>query len=98
MGGNVIRRELGEDLMKQVSKHLHRSIVYSMDNREDALRYAMQFARDMPTETADRFVAMWVNSSTLGYTDRDRQAVKLLLDEGFKKGVIPNQVNVEFVE
>jgi 1,4-dihydroxy-6-naphthoate synthase len=98
MGGNAIRRSLGPELQKQVSYWLHRSIQFSMDNREDALRYAMQFARDMPVETADRFVAMWVNNSTLGYTDRDRQAVKLLLDEGFKKGVIPNQVQVEFVE
>ncbi|MDX2040674.1 MAG: MqnA/MqnD/SBP family protein [Acidobacteriota bacterium] len=98
MGGNCIRRSLGAELQKQVSYWLHRSIQFSMDNREDALRYAMQFARDMPTETADRFVAMWVNSSTLGYTDRDREGVRLLLDEGFRKGVIPNQVNVEFVE
>ncbi len=98
MGGNAIRRSLGPELQKQVSYWLHRSIQFSMDNREDALRYAMQFARDMPTETADRFVAMWVNSSTLSYTDRDRAGVKLLLDEGFKKGVIPNQVQVEFVE
>ena len=67
MGGNAIRRDLGEDLMKQVSKHLHRSIVYSMDNREDALAYAMQFARDMAPELADRFVAMWVNDLTLDY-------------------------------
>ncbi|MBP6823133.1 MAG: ABC transporter substrate-binding protein [Acidobacteria bacterium] len=98
MGGNVIKRDLGAELQKQVSYWLHRSIQFSMDNREDALRYAMQFARDMPTETADRFVAMWVNSSTLGYTDRDREGVRLLLDEGFRKGVIPNQVKVEFVE
>ncbi len=98
MGGNAIRRSLGPELQKQVSYWLHRSIQYSMDNREAALAYAMQFARDMPTETADQFVAMWVNSSTLGYTDRDRQAVRLLLDEGFRKGVIPNRVNVEFVE
>jgi 1,4-dihydroxy-6-naphthoate synthase len=51
----------------------------------------------MPVATADRFVAMWVNQSTLGYTARDRQAVQLLLDEGYRKGVIPNQVKVEFV-
>ena len=98
MGGNAIRRSLGPELQKQVSYWLHRSIQFSMDNREDALAYAMQFARDMPTETADRFVAMWVNSSTLGYTDRDREGVRLLLDEGFRKGVIPKQVKVEFVE
>ena len=98
MGGNAIKRDLGPELQKQVSYWLHRSIQFSMDNREAALAYAMQFARDMPTETADRFVAMWVNSSTLGYTDRDREGVRLLLDEGFRKGVIPNQVKVEFVD
>lgn len=98
MGGNAIKRDLGPELQRQVSHWLHHSIQFSMDNREDALRYAMQFARDMPVETADRFVAMWVNNSTLGYTDRDRQAVQLLLDQGFRKGVIPNQVKVEFVE
>lgn len=98
MGGNAIKRDLGPELQKKVSYWLHRSIQFSMDNRQDALAYAMQFARDMPTETADRFVAMWVNNSTLGYTDRDRKAVQLLLEEGYKQGVIPNQVNVEFVE
>jgi predicted solute-binding protein len=52
----------------------------------------------MEVETADRFVAMWVNRSTLGYTEADKKAVQLLLDEGFRKGVIPKQVTVEFVE
>ncbi len=97
MGGNVIKRDLGEDLMKEVSGHLKRSIEYSMDNREDALSYAMQFARDMPPELADRFVAMWVNDLTLDYGDRGREAVKLLLDKGYEKGIIPHKVNVEFV-
>ena len=98
MGGNVIKRDLGEDLMKEVSKHLHRSIVYSMENREDALAYAMQFARDMPPELADRFVAMWVNDLTLDYGERGKKAVKLLLKEGFDKGIIKEKVDVEFVE
>ena len=98
MGGNVIRRELGADLMKEVSKYLHQSIVYSMENREDALAYAMQFARDMPPELADRFVAMWVNDLTLDYGQRGRDAVKLLLKEGFEKGIIPHKVEVDFVE
>lgn len=97
MGGNVIRRDLGKDLMEQVSKHLHRSIQYSMDNREDALAYAMQFARDMEPALADRFVAMWVNDLTLDYGDRGREAVKLLLAEGHKAGIIPHEVQVEFV-
>jgi len=98
MGGNAIRRELGDKLMTQVSKHLHRSIVYSMENREDALAYAMQFARDMPAELADRFVAMWVNDLTLDYGDRGREAVRRLLDEGYRAGIIPNKVEVDFVQ
>jgi 1,4-dihydroxy-6-naphthoate synthase len=98
MGGNVIRRDLGEDLMKQVSKHLHRSIIYSMENREDALRYAMQFARDMEPELADRFVAMWVNDLTLDYGERGREGVRRLLQEGYEKGIIPHKVDIEFVD
>ncbi|QQS49282.1 MAG: ABC transporter substrate-binding protein [Acidobacteriota bacterium] len=98
MGGNAIKRDLGPELQREVSRWLHRGIQYSMDHRQDALAYAMQFARDMPVETADRFVAMWVNKSTLGYTDRDRQAVQLLLDEGYRQGIIPRRVAVEFVD
>jgi 1,4-dihydroxy-6-naphthoate synthase len=98
MGGNVIRRDLGPELMKQVSKHLHSSIVYSMENREDALSYAMQFARDMQPELADRFVAMWVNDLTLDYGERGREAVKRLLKEGNAAGIIPHKVKVDFVD
>ncbi len=98
MGGNAIKRELGLDLMKRVSKALHRSIVYSMENREDALSYAMQFARDMPPELADRFVAMWVNDLTLDYGERGKEGVKRLLQEGFEKGIITQKVEVEFVD
>src|SRR5678810_704961 len=75
MGGNVIRRDLGKELIKEVSDLLRKSISYSLANREDALQYALQFARDMEPELADRFVAMWVNELTLDYTDRDREAV-----------------------
>jgi 1,4-dihydroxy-6-naphthoate synthase len=97
MGGNVIRRDLGAEVISQVSRCLHASIRYSLDHREDALQYAMQFARDMDTETADRFVAMWVNELTLDYTARGREAVQRLLDEGALAGVIPHRVEVEFV-
>jgi len=96
MGGNVIRRELGSDIIAEVSDCLRRSIKYSLENREDALEYAMQFARDMDPRLADRFVAMWVNDLTLDYTERGRKAVQLLLDQGFEKGVIPNRVSVDF--
>lgn len=98
MGGNVIRRDLGRDLMKQVSKHLHNSIAYSLENREDALAYAMQFARDMKPEVADRFVAMWVNDLTLDYGPRGREAVRRLLAEGHQAGIIPHEVQIDFVD
>jgi 1,4-dihydroxy-6-naphthoate synthase len=98
MGGNAIRRDLGEDLMRQVSDCLHKSIQYSLNNREDALAYAMQFARDMSPELADRFVAMWVNDLTLDYGERGKEGVRRLLQEGYEKGIIPNEVAVEFVE
>jgi 1,4-dihydroxy-6-naphthoate synthase len=97
MGGNVIRRELGENLIKEVSRLLRASINYSLTHREDALQYALQFARDMEPELADRFVGMWVNDLTLDYTERGREAVRLLLQEGYERGVIPNRVPVEFV-
>lgn len=97
MGGNVIRRDLGEDLVKQVSCLMRESIQYSLAHREDALQYAMQFARDMEPNLADRFVAMWVNDLTLDYTERGREAVRLLLQEGFEKGIIPHRVPVDFV-
>lgn len=98
MGGNVIRRDLGSELMKKVSGYLHESICYSLDHREDALAYAMQFARDMEPALADRFVRMWVNELTLDYTERGREAVRRLLAEGFERGIIPTSVAVEFVE
>lgn len=98
MGGNAIRRDLGPELIKDVSRLLRTSIKYSLENRQDALQYAMQFAREMDPELADRFVAMWVNDLTLDYTERGRLAVRRLLDEGFEKGIIPNQVPVDFVE
>lgn len=96
MGGNAIRRDLGPEIIRQVSHYLRESIRYSLANREDALEYAMQFARDMDTGLADRFVAMWVNDLTLDYTDRGREAVKRILKEGFERGIIPNLPTVEF--
>lgn len=97
MGGNVIRRALGENVIKEVSRLLRESINYSLTHREDALQYALQFARDMDPELADRFVGMWVNDLTLDYTERGREAVRLLLREGYERGVIPHRVDVEFV-
>jgi 1,4-dihydroxy-6-naphthoate synthase len=98
MGGNVIRRNLGTDRIKEVSQLLRESINYSLTHREDALQYALQFARDMDPGLADRFVGMWVNELTLDYTERGREAVRRLLDEGHEMRIIPHRVPVEFVD
>lgn len=98
LGGNVIRKDFAPELRKRISDLLKASIQFALDNRKDALAYALQFARDMDEGLADKFVGMYVNELTLDYGEPGRQAVRLLLEEGYKAGVIPNQVNVEFVE
>jgi 1,4-dihydroxy-6-naphthoate synthase len=98
MGGNAIRRDLEPETISQVSQYLRESIKYALDNREDALQYALQFARDMDPELADRFVAMWVNDRTLDYDDRGREAVRRLLADGVTSGIIPHSVEVQFVD
>jgi 1,4-dihydroxy-6-naphthoate synthase len=97
MGGNAVRRDLDPGTIREVSALLKESIQYSLDNREDALQYAMQFAREMDPALADRFVAMWVNELTLDYGERGREAVRRLLTEGHERGIIPHAVDIEFV-
>jgi len=98
LGGNVVRRDLGLPTMRTISRLLKESIRYSLDHRDAALEYALQYARDMDKSLADRFVGMYVNEWTLDYGERGREAVRRLLQEGYRAGVIPNPVNVEFVE
>jgi 1,4-dihydroxy-6-naphthoate synthase len=98
LGGNVIRKDLGEPLIRTISRHLHASIAYGLDHRANALEHAMQYARGLDTRRADTFVGMYVNDWTLDYGDRGRSAVRLLLEEGHKAGVIPHAVSVEFVD
>jgi 1,4-dihydroxy-6-naphthoate synthase len=98
LGGNVVRRDLGTETMRQISRLLKESIRYALDHRSDALDYALKYARDMDKSLADRFVGMYVNDWTLDYGPRGREAVKRLLAEGHKAGVIPSPVAVEFVE
>ena len=98
MGGNAIRRDLDPEIIHHVSQYLRDSINYSLEHREDALQYAMQFARDMDPELTDRFIAMWVNSLTLDYGERGREAVRRLLADGYSCGIIPHSVDVQFVE
>jgi 1,4-dihydroxy-6-naphthoate synthase len=98
LGGNVVRRDLGPQTMWQISRLLRQSIEYGLAHRQEALEYALRYARDMDMSLADRFVGMYVNDWTLDYGPRGRAAVQRLLEEGYKAGVIPAPVAVEFVE
>jgi 1,4-dihydroxy-6-naphthoate synthase len=98
LGGNAVRRDLGPDTIRQISRLLKESIRYGLDHRDAALAYALRYARDMDEALADRFVGMYVNEWTLDYGPRGREAVRLLLEEGHRAGVIPSPVAVEFVD
>jgi 1,4-dihydroxy-6-naphthoate synthase len=98
LGGNAIRRSLGRELISSVSAALRGSIQYALDHRSEALQYAMQFARDLDPQLADRFVGMYVNHRTLDYGADGREAIQLLLKMGHEKGIIPMDTRVEFAE
>ena len=97
LGGNAIRRDLGPELMASVGATLKESIQYALDNREQALQYAMQFARDLDQSTATQFVGMYVNERTLDYGEDGREAVRQVLDMGHRAGIIPHKAKVDFV-
>ena len=96
LGGNIIRRDLGPEMITKVSKLLHDSIAYALSHRQDAIDYAQQFGRGLDREKTDTFVGMYVNDLTLGYGERGRQAVERLMTEAYEKGLIPNPVPVVF--
>ncbi|HEV3162648.1 MAG TPA: MqnA/MqnD/SBP family protein [Isosphaeraceae bacterium] len=98
LGGNVVRKDLGDELVNQIARLLKASIQYALDHRQEALDYALRYARDLDPALADRFVGMYVNDWTLDYGPRGRQAVQRLLDEGHRAGIIPAPVTVEFVD
>jgi 5,8-dihydroxy-2-naphthoate synthase len=97
LGANAIRKDLGAETIAKVCRALRDSIQYALDNRESALQYAMQFARDLDEKDADKFVGMYVNDRTLDYGDDGREAVKKLLDMGYAKGIIPHKPKLEWV-
>ncbi len=97
LGGNAIRRSLGAEKMLITTNALRDSIQHALDNREAALEYAMQFARDLDTNLANRFVGMYVNERTLNYGDDGRVAIHKLLELGYERGIIPIRANVDFV-
>ena len=98
LGGNAIRRSLGAEKHKIISKALRDSIQHALDHREAALEYAMQFARDLDSGLANRFVSMYVNERTLDYGPDGRQAIRKLLDLGHERGIIPTAPLVDFVD
>ena len=100
LGGNAIRRDLEPELAKRVSHLLRESIRYSLEHREEALDYAMEFARGLETQRdkADEFVGMYVNERTLELGDDGRRAVELFLKRGVESGVITVPVEVVFAE
>jgi 1,4-dihydroxy-6-naphthoate synthase len=98
LGGNVVRKDLGEALTRKVSRHLRDSIAYGLDHRKGALDHAMQYARGLDRSKADAFVGMYVNDWTLDYGNRGRLAVKQFLERGVAAGIINKPVTVEFVD
>ena len=97
LGCNIIRRDLGKEKMRRVSKMLHESIAYALLHRSEALEYAGKFGRGLDTARTDRFVGMYVNELTLDYGARGRAAVARLFDDAFARKLIPNQIPIEFV-
>ena len=98
LGGNAIRRSLGADAHRIISKALRDSIQHALDHREQALEYAMQFARDLDSTLANRFVSMYVNERTLDYGADGREAIRKLLELGHERGIIPIEPLVDFVD
>jgi 1,4-dihydroxy-6-naphthoate synthase len=97
LGGNVIRRDLGDEVINRVSKYLRDSIAYGLDNRAPGLEYAKAWSRGLDDALTDEFVGMYVNARTLDYAADARRSVQLFLDRGFEEGLIPHKVHVEFV-
>ena len=97
LGGNIIRRDLGRDLMQKVSKMLHDSIAHALSHRADAVEYAQQFGRGLDRKETDKFVGMYVNQLTLDYGKRGRAALEMFFAEAWKKRLIEREIKVEFV-
>jgi 1,4-dihydroxy-6-naphthoate synthase len=97
LGGNAIKRSLGAEVMLTTTRALRESIQHSLDHRDEALQYAMQFARDLDPALANKFVGMYVNERTLDYGADGRKAIQLFLDMGHDAGIIPHKVTVEFI-
>ncbi|RJP19282.1 MAG: ABC transporter substrate-binding protein [Candidatus Omnitrophota bacterium] len=98
LGANAIRKDLGDDIIARIAPLMRQTIEYSLNHREEALEHALQYARDLPKESADRFVGMYVNELTLHLGERGKQAYRLFLEKGYESGIIPYPCDPEFVE
>jgi 1,4-dihydroxy-6-naphthoate synthase len=98
LGGNAIKKSLGAPMMSRISRILTDSIRYGLDHRAPAVAHAMAYARDMDMPLADKFVGMYVNDWTLDYGDKGREAIRLFLRRGHEAGIIPQPVELEFVQ
>ncbi len=97
LGGNVIRKDLGERSMREVSEHIKKAIIYSLEHEDEALDYALEFGRGLDREDARKFVKMYVNELTVDYGEDGQRAIELLLDRGYEEGILKEKVRVEFV-
>ena len=98
LGGNAVRRALGPELARLIARTIRDSVSYGLEHREEALNYAMQFAREMDTELADKFVGMYVNKWTLGYGEKGKKAVREFIERGTAARLLPGPATVEFLE
>jgi len=96
LGGNIIRRDLGPEMIKKVSKMLHDSIAHALNHRTAAVEYAQQFGRGLDKKDTDTFVGMYVNQLTLDYGTRGRAALERFFSESFEKKLIPNKLDLVF--
>jgi len=97
LGGNVIRRDLGDELMVRLARLLRQSIEYSLEHREAALDYALEYGRGLDRDKADRFVGMYVNELTVDYGERGRRAVREFLGRALAAGLIPQMPRLDFL-
>ncbi len=98
LGANAIRKDLGEETIRELAPYMRRTIEYSLNHRQDALNYALQYARDLPQDSADQFVGMYVNERTLHLGEQGKKSYQLFLDRGYEAGLIPNKIEPEFIE
>ena len=98
LGGNAVRRSLGPETGRRIARTIRDSVAYGLEHRDEALNYAMQFAREMDSELADKFVGMYVNKWTLGYGEKGKKAVRAFIERGTTAGLLPGPATIEYLD